>query len=213
MTKHKLSPSNAVGREQQFEKLLAAMDASDPLSRFGLEPALNQIEARWIAAEGKKPDRDRVRQYRAAITKVLALSNMIGPDFFANDIEKAGWSRHNPDADDMTLHHLMDQHEHGRTDVDAVLTELGLNIDHWFRTSGEAYRKRNVTKLVVEPFSQLMVGREPKVSRKEVFEALFDWIGIEKTSRPSNAGINAIARELEAPAGSSDPIATQRKEN
>jgi hypothetical protein len=205
MTKRtKPSPRKAESREQQLDQLFVAMDASDPFSRLGLEPALKQIEARWIAAQGKKPDRKRVRQYRAAITKVLALSNKIGPDFFANEIEKAGWSRHNPDVDDRTLHDLVDEHGHRRTDIDAVLTEHGLNIDHWLRTSGEMYRKRDVRKLVVEPFLQLMVGREPETSRKSVFDALFDWIGVEKKFRPSDASINAIARDQDARASSLD---------
>ncbi len=205
MTKRsKPSPSKAESREQQLDQLLTAMDASDPFSRYGLEPALKQIEARWIAAQGKKPDRDRVRQYRAAITKALALSNMIGPDFFANEIEMAGWSRLNPDKDDRTLQTLMADHDHERDDVVAVLTAHGLDIDHWLGTSGEVYRKRDVRKLVVEPFLQLMVGRETETSRKQVFDALFDWIGVEKKFRPSSASINSIARELDARASSSE---------
>jgi hypothetical protein len=214
MTKRtKPSPSKAESREQQLDQLFVAMDANDPFSRFGLEPALKQIKARWVAAQGKKPDRKRVRQYRAAITKALALSNMIGPDFFANEIEKAGWSRRNPDADDLTLHDLMDMYGPERTNVDAVLTECGLDIDHWLRTSGEEYRKRDVRKLVVEPFLQLMVGRETETSRNRVFDALFDWVGVEKKSRPSDASINAIARELDARASSSESNAKQRTKN
>jgi hypothetical protein len=205
MTKHRPPPRKPEGCEQQFEKLLAAMEANDPFSRYGLKPALEQIKARWAAAPDRKPGPKLVRQYRNAITKVLALSNKIGPDFLANDIEKAGWSRHNPDADDRRLQDMMDMHGHERTDVDAVLTEHGLNIDHWFRTGGEEYRKRDVTKLVVEPFLQLMVGRETKTSRKDLFEALFDWIGIEARDRPSNANINAIARDKDAPDSSSEP--------
>jgi hypothetical protein len=189
------------------------MGANNPFIRFGLEPDLKQIEARWVAAQGKKPDRKRVRQYRAAITKALALSNMIGPDFFANEIEKAGWSRSNPDVDDRTLHDLMDMNEHERTDVHAELTEHGLNVDHWLKTSGEVYRKRDVRKLVVEPFLQLMVGHETENSRKRVFDALFDWIGVEKKFRPSSASINAIARELDARASSSESNAKQRTKN
>jgi hypothetical protein len=214
MTKRtKPSPSKAESREQQLDQLFVAMDATDPFSRYGLEPALEQIKSRWVAAQGKKPRRKLVHQYRAAITKALALSNMIGPDFFANDIEKAGWSRLNPDADDRTLHNLMDMREHEPTNVDAVLTEHELDIDHWLTTSGEEYRKRDVRKEVVEPFLQLMIGRETKSSRKEVFEALFDWIGIEKRFRPSDASINAIARELGARASTSESDATQRTEN
>jgi hypothetical protein len=204
MTKRsKPSPNNAGSREQQLDQLLTAMDASDPFSRYGLEPAFKQIEARWLAAQGKKQqDRKRVRQYRAAITKVLALSNKIGPDFFANEIEKAGWSRLNPDRDDRTLQTLMADHGHERDDVVAVLTAHGLDIDHWLKTSRAVYRKRDVRKLVVEPFLQLMVGRDIETSRRRVFDALFDWIGVEKKFRPSSASINAIARELDARASS-----------
>jgi hypothetical protein len=214
MTKRsKPSPSKAESREQQLDQLFLAMDANDPFSRFGLEPALKQIKARWVAAQGKKPDRKRVRQYRAAITKALALSNMIGPDFFANEIEKAGWSRRNPDADDLTLHDLMDMYGPERTNVDAVLTEHELDIDHWLTTGGEEYRKRDVRKQVVEPFLELMVGRKPETSRKRVFDALFDWIGVEKKFRPTNASINTIARELDARASSSESNAKQRTKN
>jgi hypothetical protein len=154
----KPSPDDAGSREQQLDQLLTAMDASDPFSRYGLEPVLEQIEARWLAAQGKKQDRKRVRQYRAAITKALALSNMIGPDFFANEIEKAGWSRLNPNTDDRTLHTLMADYGHERDDVVAVLTAHGLDIDHWLKTSGDAYRKRDVRRLVVEPFLQDLAG-------------------------------------------------------
>ena len=214
MTKRtKPSPSKAESREQQLDQLFVAMDANDPFSRYGLEPALEQIKARWVAAPGKKPGRKLVRQYRAAITKALAHSSKIGPDFFANEIEKAGWSRYNPDADDRTLHDLMDQHGHDRPDVDAGLTERGLNIDHWLKTSGEVYRKRDVRKLIVEPFLELMVGRKPETSRKRVFDALFDWIGVEKKFRPTNASINAIARELDARASSSEANAKRRTKN
>lgn len=216
MTSHtKPSPIKAESREQQLDRLLIAMDATDPLSRYAFEPALKQIETRWAAAQRKKPSRKLVRQYREAITKVLALSYMIGPDFFAAEIEKARWSRLNPDADDSKLHDIMEMHEHERepTDVDAELTKRGLDIDHWFKTSGEVYRKRAVRKEIVEPFLEMMVGRETESSRKEVFDALFDWIGVEKKFRPSNASINTIARELDARASLSGSDATQQTEN
>jgi len=214
----KPSPDDAGSREQQLDQLLTAMDANDPFSRYGLEPDLKQIEARWLAAQGKKPDRKRVRQYRAAITKALALSNMIGPDFFANEIEMAGWSRLNPDKDDRTLQTLMADHDHERDDVVAVLTAHGLDIDHWLKTSGDVYRKRDVRKLVVEPFLQLMAEREiitsrRQLPRKQLFDALFDWIGVEKKFRPSSANIDSIARELEGNASASESNDRRRTKN
>jgi hypothetical protein len=191
MIKHRPPPSKAEGREQQFEKLLAAIgigESADPLTRYALTQNLKEIElcyARLVAASGKQPDRKLVRRYRAAITKALMLSKSIGCDFLGNEIEKAGWSRHNPDADDRTLQMLMDDHGHERMDVVAVLTGHGLDIDHWIKISGDVYRKRDVRKLVVEPFLQLMAQHEITTSRKQLprkrmFDALFDWLGIEQ---------------------------------
>lgn len=207
----KPSPIGAESREEKFERLLKAIDATGPFDRYGLELALKKIETGWAAAQGKKPGRKLVRQYRAAVAKVLAYSNKIGPDFFANDIEKAGWSRLNPDADDRKLRDIMEMHEHEpTTDVDAVLTVRGLDVDRWLRTTLEDYRKRDVRTEIVEPFLELMVGRETEASRKEIFEALFDWIGVAEKFRPSSASINAIARELNARASSSESDATQQ---
>ena len=71
----------------------------------------------------------------------------------------------------------------------------------------------DVRKLVVEPFLQLMVGRETETSRKRLFDALIDWIGIEKKFRPSSASINSIARELDARASASESNARRRTKN
>ncbi|MFK4581089.1 hypothetical protein [Bradyrhizobium ottawaense] len=213
MIKDRPAQSEEEAREQQLARLLTAMNAVDHFDRYGLEPALKQIEARWAAAQRKKPDRKLVRQYRAAITKVLTLSKKIGPDFFANEIELASWSRFNPDADDGTLLNLIAGHGRKRASVDQVLVERGLDIDHWLKITLDDYRKRDVRTEIVEPFLELMVGREAEANRKEVVCALFDWIGVEKRFRPTDASINDIARKVAARSGSSEPDATQQSEN
>ena len=222
MTKHRPSPSKAVGREQQFEELLTSMgigESTDGYSRFALTQNLEGIEryyAHQVAVLGKQPDRKLVRRYRAAITKVLALSEKIGPDFFANEIEKVNWSRQNPDADDMTLHMLMEEYGDKRDKVIVALTVRRLDIDDWLKTSADVYRKRIVTKLVVEPFLQLVAQCEITTSRKQprtrMFKALFDWLGIEQKFRSSSATINGIARDL-AGASSSEANAKRRPKN
>jgi hypothetical protein len=215
MTKHRLRPRKPENRERQFDELLAAMgmgETADPFARYALIGELEEIErgyARWVQASAKQPGRKLVRQYRAAITKVLELSNEIGPDFFANEIEKAGWSRHNPEADDMTLHRLLEEHGGKPDDVVAALTARVLDIDHWFKTSGENYKKRDVRKLVVEPFLKLMARHGITTSRKQrprkqIFDALFGWLGVERKFRPSSANVDTIARELEAGAFNSN---------
>ncbi|MCA1531440.1 hypothetical protein I6F21_02565 [Bradyrhizobium sp. NBAIM03] len=207
MTKHRPPPSQAEGREQLFEKLLAAMGIgeADHLLRFGLTQELDQIgrNARQIAMPGTQPDRRRkVQQYRAAITKVLAISETLGPDFFANEIARASLSRLNPDKDASTLDRLVDLHRDDRDNVVAVLTSRVRDIDHWLEISGDDYRKRDVRELVVEPFLRLMSEHGITTSRKQrprkrIFDALFDWLGIEQRVRPTSANIDKIARDLE----------------
>jgi hypothetical protein len=209
MTKHRLRPSKPENRERQFEKLLAAMgmgETADPFARYPLMQELEQIErvyARQVVASAKQTDRKLVQRYRAGITNLLEISGDIGPDFFANEIEKAGLSRHNPEADDMTLHRLMEEHGSKRDDLIPVLTARGLDVDHWLKTSVDTYKKRDLRKVVVEPFLQLMAKHEITTSRKQrprkqIFDALFGWLGVERKFRPSSANIDAIARELEA---------------
>jgi hypothetical protein len=207
MIKHRPSPRKTEPREEQFEELLAAMGAAklNHFSRAALIEDLKQIEreyARRIVQLNKQPSRKLVRRYRAAVTKLLSLSKKIGPDFLA-EIEEAGWSQQNPGVDVGILHAAFTEHiaEHGhkRLDLIAVLRTLGSDMDHWLKTTGDAYKKRYVTKLVVEPFLQLIAKQRITTSRKQLprkrmFDALFDWLGIEKKFRPTSPGINRIAK-------------------
>lgn len=185
------------------------MGETDPFTLFSLTEDLEQIErnyARQIAISVRRPARDLVHRYRKKITKLLADHKKIGSDFFANEIEKAGWSMHKPHADDSTLNMLMEEHRQERKDMAATLTAHGLDVDHWLKTSGDAatYRKREVRKLVVEPFLQLMAEHGITTSRKlrprkTIFDALFDWVGVPRTLRPSSVNIDKIARETKRP--------------
>jgi hypothetical protein len=199
-------------------------EAPNHFIRFALTGSLEQIEreyARRVAQLSKQPKRKLVLRYRAAVTKLLSHAKKVGPDFLA-EIEEAGWSRQNPDADVGHLHTVFTEWitEHGekRLDLIAVLTGHELNIDHWLKTSGDTYRKRDVRKLVVEPFLRLMAEYKITTSRKQlprkrIFDELFDWLGVERKFRPSDASINAIARGLEGSASSSESNAKRRTEN
>jgi hypothetical protein len=226
MIKHRPPPSKVGRRDEQFEKMLAAMGAAElnPFLQVTLEDGLRRIEreyARRAVQLSKQPDRKLVRRHRAALAKLLSLSKKVGPHFLA-ELEEAGWSRHNPDADLRILHEVMTEHmsEHGhnRRDLIADLTELGLHIEYWLKTTGEAYKKRVVRKLVVEPALKLIadlgvITSSKQLPRSRMFDALFDWIGIEAKFRPTSAGINAIARELEGSANASKSKAKRRTKN
>jgi hypothetical protein len=222
MTKHKPSPSKVEDREQHFKRLLAAMytsEAPNPFTEGVLIGDLEQIEKAYrVAVSGKQPDRRLVSRYRAAIAKVLTLSEKIGPHFFGDEIQKAGLLQLNPDIDDSMLLAVIEERRHDPDRVVEALTSRVSTIDHWFKTSGDTYRKRDVTKLVVEPFLRLMTKYAITTSRrqqprKRIFDALFDWIGVEKKFRPSDASINLIARGLEGSGSSSESNAKRRTKN
>jgi hypothetical protein len=213
MSKHRPSRSKVEDRDQRFEKLLATtgMVDANPFTRASLIPALEEIErnyARLVAASAEPPVRDDIRRYRAQLAKLLTLSEKIGSDFFAAEIEKAGWSRRNPHADDSALNMLTAEYGSGRDEVVDVLTNRALDIDHWLSTTGDAatYRKRVMRKSIVEPFLRLMAEYEITTSpkqrpRTQIFDALFDWLGVEPRFRPTSANINTIAREQDNASG------------
>ncbi|MBR1326890.1 hypothetical protein [Bradyrhizobium ottawaense] len=210
MTKHRPSPSNPQCRQEQFEKLLKAMGIGDSevdyIDRFATTRNLEEIERHYSLqlAVASPPDRKRVKQYCAAITKVLSLSNKIGPEFFTGEIEKAGWARRNPHADDMTLLMLVEEHGTKRDEVVAVLTERRRDVDHWLKVGSDTYRKRVVTKLAVEPFVRLLIERGtissskplPRSQLAQLVEALFDWLGVEQSFRLTSVALATIARRL-----------------
>ncbi|GAB9082166.1 UNVERIFIED_ORG: hypothetical protein M2193_002203 [Bradyrhizobium japonicum] len=205
MTKHRRPLINVNNREQQFAKLLTAMGLNEmgPLGEYALKAALEQIALdyqRSVADPSKLLVPKRVRQLRAAIAKVLALHKAAGSDTLDNEIELASLQLLNPNADASTLRMLIADHR-PKHRMAVELSDYMLNIDHWLASNQKGYKKRQVRKLVVEPFLKLMAEYEITTSRRErprkqIFDALFDWLGVEQNIRASNANINTIAAEL-----------------
>jgi hypothetical protein len=125
MTKHRPPLSKAEDREQHFERLLAAMFTSEDANPFSKSASIMDLrlieQAYRVAVSGKRPDRRLVSRYRAVITKVLTLSERIGPDFFAYEIRKASLSRLNPHLDDSMLRAVIEERRH---DPDRVVEAL-----------------------------------------------------------------------------------------
>jgi hypothetical protein len=207
--KHRPSPKKIERRQEQFDVLLATMgiDSMNPFSRLALTEGLEKIGREYdrrAVQLNKPPDRKLVRRYRAAAAKHLSLSKKVGSDFLA-EIEEAGWSQQNPGVNAGTLYEsfteYMAEHGYKRSDLIDVLTKHVLNIDYWLKTTGETYKQRYVTKLVVEPFLALIAEHGITTSSKDLplypmAKALFDWLEIEKASRLSGAAISGIARSL-----------------
>lgn len=208
--KHRPPPSKGDQRRDRYEKLLVAIgvgECSDVFDRYALEQALQHLRsdyARRIALLNRLPTRALAHRYHGAIEKAVTLAKAVGPDFLT-EIELESWIRQNPKADPGALHIAIGESNIKLRDWIAELENHELDLDHWLKATGDAYKKRDVRKLIVEPFLQLLATQEIKTSRKQLprsrmFKALFDWLDVQKKFRLSNAAINNIARELEGAA-------------
>lgn len=217
MSKEGPVPTEAERREQLFDALLSALGVSDPFVRYGVTQDLEYIEhqgARLHAPLVKQPDQDAVKRLRASGERMLALSEEVGNDFLTNDIEKIILSQLNPAADEQTLHTWMTDPEYPQKNLIALLTTYLSAIDRWLEINSTAYKRRDVRKLVVEPFLRMMakhgiITSRKQRPRKKIFAALFDWLEIEPKYRPTSANIDKIARDLEK-ASDSTSKATRR---
>ena len=104
----------------------------------------------------------------------------------------------NPDADENELRGLVEESiekvDHAKIEADEDEI-IGAYLDS---LSGD-YRKSPETKLLVEPFLDILerhkiVPSPRKLPRTRMMEAFFNWVGVEPTLRPQ--GIPAIARNL-----------------
>ncbi|MDH2349555.1 hypothetical protein QCM80_02505 [Bradyrhizobium sp. SSUT112] len=200
------SPLNeAERRDQLLDALLRALGVSDPFVLYVLKQDLEYIEhqsARFRTTLVKQPDPDAVRRLRASVARMLTLSEKVGNDFLTNEIEKIILSQLNPDADEQKLHTWMTDPEYPIKNLIALLTPYLSAIDQWLEINSAKYQRRDIRKLVVEPFLRLMAKHDITTSRKQrprkkIFDALFDWLEIEPKYRPTSANIDAIAREME----------------
>ena len=95
---------------------------------------------------------------------------------------------------------MQDRDSTGDIDPAEIEEEEDRNIEFVINSTGD-YRRRQVRKLVVEPFLLLLeeyrVVPDPKLlPRNRMMQALFVWLGIEDRLRPTDSGIRTIAREL-----------------
>lgn len=204
MTTYRESPGGTGQRAKSLEALLAAMGVSDdPFASVLVEQGLDQIDEQyrhWNSRLENQLDVKLVRRYRAALTKLQTRTAAM-PDHFFTEIERAYFARSMPDADEETIRAAIVEFRSRRPDTKTILLEHGLDVDYWLAIHNDTYKKRFLRKLVTEPFLLLMAKHEIKTSRKQrprklIFARLFDWLGIEKKFRPSDANINKTAKDL-----------------
>jgi hypothetical protein len=203
MGKNNISPDNRSPRDLRGD-LLAAIGKADlnPFITMPLEMELREIDSAWFARRelpNVGPYRKELRRFRAITAKRRELRKQFGP-VVREAIALAGFVRANPNADESTLRALIQDNDLNIDYPAETEEEEDRNIEFVIERAGD-YRKRQVCKLVVEPFLLLLerhrVVPHPKLlPLNRMMQAFFDWLGIEPALRPTDSGIRTIAREL-----------------
>jgi hypothetical protein len=205
MAKNTISPNNRSPRDLLGD-LLAAIGMADanPYQTLPLVNALREIESAWLdrrEVPNVGPYRKELRRFRANTAKRRELRKQF-PPVVREAIALAGWFRANPKADERELRALVqDRDSTGDIDPAEIEEEEDRDIEFVINRTGD-YRKRQVRKLVVEPFLLLLekyrVVADPKLlPLNRMMQALFAWLDIKPTTlRPTDSGIRTIAREL-----------------
>lgn len=186
-----------------LDRLLAAIGKgdADALERYLLSEELREIEVACSKLRGQPTltglRRRLLRKFRANTVRRRELRRQLEP--IRDDILVAGFLRANPGADERQLRAALQ--EEGTENIDPAEIEAIEDQDIAFLIANASdYRKRQVRKLAVEPFLRLLQKDDVIPSRKlplnRMMQALFDWLGIEKKLRPTDAGIRTIARSM-----------------
>ena len=76
-----------------------------------------------------------------------------------------------------------------------------LNIEYLLDSDAANYKKPMLRRLLTEPFLFYLhragvVPHPHKLPLSRIMEAMFDWVGIDRKHRPTNAGVRTIARDV-----------------
>ncbi len=161
--------------------LFEAMGIEDnPYLCFSMTEKLNELAKNLSRVPDISGHRKQIRQCIAALRKAQKLWRQLGP--MRRSIDEAGFLRINPHAtkDDFAI---MEADCPFIDDLTPVLEERIQDIDFLIGHHTSDYRKRLITKHVVEPFLDWMddcgVVPSRKLPRTRVFEALYDVLGLD----------------------------------
>jgi len=200
MAKRDVSPTEP--QPHDLSDLLAAMGLADAdnFRTLGLETAIYEIECAWLSRHevpNVGPYRKLLRKFRANTARRLELRKQF-PPVVREAIEMAGGIRANPNVHVRIVRAVV-QNNRGGDRAKAEEWEdqnIKFVIDR-----ADDYRKRQVTKLLVEPFLSLLdefhvVPHPKRLPLIRMMRAFFDLLGVDDKLRPSDVSIRTIAREL-----------------
>jgi len=197
MAKSKNLPESRSPGDPLLEELLAAIGkaGANPFERFSLERELLEIANGWSARSSAGSHRRLIRKFRANTARRRELRRQLRP--LREAIIMAGYVRQNPGADERRLPAAVEDADF--TDLAEVEASEDEDLAYLIDSAGD-FRKRQVRKLLVEPFLRTLdehgVVSSRKLPRTRMMRAWFDWVGIENRLRPTDTGIRTIARDL-----------------
>jgi hypothetical protein len=185
---------------EQLPAFFRAIDIDETFQQFALRTELEQIAtAFW--KEFNRPttqQNKRLRQYLRSSYKKRNLWQELGPTVH-HQIIVASYLRANPNADIVKLSVAVEEEQISLAQVAKEETEHELDVKFLIGLSGN-YRKRLLTKLVVEPALRLLRENGVKPSRKlplnRMAHALFDLFGVAPRDRVTDAAITDAWRRL-----------------
>jgi hypothetical protein len=194
MSKSRKSPGSRSG--ELLDKLLAAIGKGDSetFERHNLVEELRKIEGAYSERRGHPTPASYttvLEQFRANTAKRLELRKRFKPVY--DDIVMAAYLWENPGADEGELRAALQHRQDSTERIDPAQFEAGedQHIAAYIDSAGD-YRKRQVRKQVVEPFLRFLekhgVVPSRDLPRTRMMRALFDWLGIKQTLRPTEAG-------------------------
>ena len=204
MGKTNISPDNRSPHDLLLDDLLVALGVGAS-ETFWFILELEKIESAWLARR-EVPNvgqyRKELRRYRAITAKRRELREQF-PPFVREATEMAAWLRANPNVEEIELRALLQDPRYIDPAAIGKISEEEAedrDIQFLINSTGD-YRKRQVRKLVVEPFLLLLekyrvVPHPKQLPLSRMMHALFEWLGIDQRLRPTDSGIRTIARDL-----------------
>ena len=199
MKKNSKSPQDQFDPDR-LDTFFHAIAIEEPFRRFTLETKLQWLfSSFWQQSSMGALPRKRLRQYLRASQKKRALLQALGPAV-EHQIMVASYLRENPGAIAAELSAAIAEHRISRSEFKEEELDHETDIEFLLNDSGSDYRKKLVTKLVIEPTLKLLKESGVKPSRKlplsRIALALFDLFCIANRDRASSAAVTGAWRKL-----------------
>jgi hypothetical protein len=196
MAKDNRAPSSSRFHTEHLPALLEAMGL-ETYSFLELSLKVQLLTENFWREPRISSHNKRLRQYLAVLRKEQKLRRELAP--VHRPIAEAGFLRMNPSWDKYEFAMMVADMGRGDSldDLDQTIEGLIQGIQLLLNESN--YRRRLVTKGVLEPFLDIMdhfkVVPSKKLPRRRMFEALYNVVGLDRTDRLSDVSVrNAVRR-------------------